>query len=139
MPIDIEEFESAVEREEEPTTAALIVEFLSVNRDSAFRRTEIAAEIDRNANTVGTALSRLKDRGLVRHRKQHWALTDDQERLQNAVETSRSLRHLRDEFGPVIEGKEDARAWSDAQPDEPHPSDTDDETSSGPSESTPTQ
>ena len=65
MPINIEEFESAVEEGNEPTTAALIVAFLTVNRDRAFRRTEIVAEIGRDANTVGTALSQLKDRELV--------------------------------------------------------------------------
>ena len=130
MPIDIEEFESTIEEGSEPTTTALIVEFLAVNPDRAFRRTKIAAEIDRDANTVGTTLSRLKDREFVQHRKQHWTLTNDQERLRNVVEISRSLRHLRDEFDPVIKDEEDAQAWSDAQPDEPHPSDAADEKSS---------
>lgn len=46
MPIDIEEFESAVKREDEWTTTALIIEFLSVNGDRVFRQAEITAAID---------------------------------------------------------------------------------------------
>jgi Mn-dependent DtxR family transcriptional regulator len=66
MPISITEFET-VDPEEERSTAELIVEFLLENNEQAFTRSEIATAIDRAPNTVGTNLSRLKERGLVRH------------------------------------------------------------------------
>jgi transcription initiation factor IIE alpha subunit len=132
MPIDIKEFEEGSDESESLTTAELIVKFLLDNRDKAFRRKEIAQAIDTNPNAVGTNLSRLKDRGLVRHRKQHWALTNDLDRLNDALRASTLFGQLRSEYGAIIEDGEDAQAWADAQPDEPHPSDQ--ETSSPDSE-----
>lgn len=134
MPIDIMEFEKTEEAER--TTAECIVEFLLENREKAFTRSEIATAIDRNPNTVGSNLSRLKDRGLVRHRKQHWAITDDLDRVVEAMRFSNLLSSLRVEHGPLISDPEDATAWADAQPDHPHPSEdggetTDEQTRTG--------
>lgn len=126
MPIDITEFEQTEEAER--TTAECIVEFLLENREKAFTRSEIATAIDRNPNTVGSNLSRLKDRGLVRHRKQHWAITDDLDRVVEAMRFSNLLSSLRVEHGPLISDPEDATAWADAQPDRPHPSEDNGET-----------
>jgi len=122
MPISIDEFET-VAPEEERSTAELIVTFLVENSDQAFTRGEIAEAIDRAPTTVGTNLSRLKDRGLVRHRKQYWAITDDSERLTQALRVSEALSGLQADLGPLITSEEDAEAWSEAQPDQPHPSD----------------
>lgn len=121
MPMDIEEFEAADADDERPT-AELIVEFLLENREAAFTRSEIADAIDRDPNTVGTNLSRLKDRGLLRHRKQHWAITQNIDRViddRRFAETLRELEHL---DGSMILDDEDAEAWVEAQPDVPHPS-----------------
>lgn len=126
MPIDIMEFEQTEEAER--TTAECIVEFLLENREKAFTRSEIATAIDRNPNTVGSNLSRLKDRGLVRHRKQHWAITDDLDRVVEAMRFSNLLSSLKIEHGPLISDPEDAKAWADAQPDRSHPSEDDEET-----------
>lgn len=118
MPMDIVEFEEGEERDDR-STGELIVEFLLENRDKAFRRKEIADAIDRNPNTVGTNLSRLKERRLVRHRKNHWAITTDLERVQDAIEFSRVLERLNVEYGVLIEDEEDAQLWADAQPTQP--------------------
>lgn len=130
MPIDIEEFE-AVERDEEKSTSELIIEYLLQNRDAAFTRGEIADAINRDPNTVGTNLSRLKDRGLVRHKKTYWAITDDLSRLAHEIRFSAALSHLTDEFGPIITSEAEAEAWSEAQPDRPHPSEAVDDDTAG--------
>lgn len=122
MPMDIEEFEEAPEEDGKKTTSEKIVEFLYENRENAYTRSEIADALDQEPNTVGTNLSRLKSRGLVRHKKNHWALTNDLNRLSNALQNSRALERLHAQFGPIIESEEDAKEWADAQPDRPHPS-----------------
>ncbi|GAA0541525.1 TrmB family transcriptional regulator [Halorubrum ejinorense] len=126
MPMEIDEFEEETNGEE-LTTGEAIVEFLLENDGKAWKRSEIAEAIDRDPNTVATNLSRLKSRGLVRHRKNHWAITNDRERLDEAIRFSNALTGLNEAFGPIIESEEDAQAWSESQPDEPHPSEVDDE------------
>lgn len=121
MPMEIDEFEEEADGEE-LTTGEAIVEFLLENDGKAWKRSEIAEAIDRDPNTVATNLSRLKDRGLVRHRKNHWAITNDRERLAEAIRFSNALSSLSEAFGPIIESEDDAQAWSESQPDEPHPS-----------------
>ena len=44
---------------------------------------------------------------------------------------SNALNVLNDTFGPIIESEEHAQAWSESQPDEPHPSVGDDEEEAG--------
>ena len=126
MPIDIDEFEEAGDGEE-LTTGEAIVAFLLENDENAWKRSEIAAAIDRDPNTVATNLSRLKNRDLVRHRESHWAITKDRGRLDEAIRFSNALGGLNEAFGPIIESEEDAQAWSESQPDGPHPSIVDNE------------
>jgi hypothetical protein len=121
MPINRERFD-AIKDDEAATTAERIIEFLYENRDHAFTRSEIAEGIDRSPNTVGTNLSRLKERNLVQHKDRYWTITDDLEQLSDAVQFSELLSGLTERFGPLIHDEEDAQAWADAQPDEPHPS-----------------
>lgn len=85
MPIDIDRFEYGMDSH--APTSQRIVRFLATNDDRAFRRVEIADAIDADPETVGTNLTRLKERGLVRHREPYWAFTDDRE---PAVETVRT-------------------------------------------------
>ena len=126
MPMDIDEFEEAG-NEKELTTGEAIIAFLLENDENAWRRSEIATAIDRDPNTVATNLSRLKNRDLVRHRENHWAITKDRGRLEEAVRCSNVLGGLNEAFGPIVESEEDAQAWGESQPDEPHPSVVDDE------------
>lgn len=121
MPMEIDEFEQA-EDGDDLTTGEAIVEFLLENDENAWKRSEIADKIERDPNTVATNLSRLKDRRLVRHRKNHWAITNNRGRLNEAIRFSNALSGLNEAFGPVLESEEDAQAWSDSQPDELHPS-----------------
>lgn len=79
VPIDIEQFEDEPTLGE-PTTSERIVRFLVEHADQAYTRAEIADALDVNPETVGTNLTRLKARGLVRHREPYWAFTDDHER-----------------------------------------------------------
>lgn len=85
MPISIDVFEGDASLEE-PTVGERVVAFLTVNDDKAFKRGEIAEAIDADPNAVGSALSWLKDRGLVRHRERYWAITDDREHLRGAYD-----------------------------------------------------
>lgn len=89
MPIGIDRFEDA-DALEGPTTGERIVRFLFAHDDQAFTRGEIADAIDAPPETVGTNLTRLKDRGIVRHRQPYWAFAADSERAVDA---------LRDRFG----------------------------------------
>lgn len=134
MVIDIEEFEAA-SADGERSTTELIVEFLLDNREAAFTRSEIAESIDRDANTVGTNLSRLKDRGIVRHRRNHWALTDDDRQLAREIRLSRALSGLESELGPTITSETEAAEWDESQPDRPHPSEEETETEANQSDS----
>lgn len=121
MVIDIEEFETELVDEDRSTTE-LIVEFLLDNREKAFTRSEIAERIDRDPNTVGTNLNRLKRRGLVRHRQNHWAITDDEQRLAREIRFSQTLSGLDSELGPTITSESEAAEWDESQPDRSHPS-----------------
>jgi Mn-dependent DtxR family transcriptional regulator len=122
MPISIDDFESEDHTTSTRSTAERIVVFLAEHRDQAFTRSEIAEGIETDPNTVGTNLSRLKKRGLVRHRGNYWALTDDSERLRGAAEVHALTEQLN-----ALDGGIDAEAWDEAAPDEPHPSVTSDE------------
>lgn len=77
VPIDIERFEDAENLS--GSTSERIVRFLIEHDSQAYTRAELADALDVNPETVGTNLTRLKDRGLVRHREPYWAFTDDHE------------------------------------------------------------
>ena len=116
MPIHIDEFESDAVTTER-SVPERVVGFLATNREHAFSRSEIAAAVDADPNTVSTALSRLASRGLVRHRGEYWALTDDLDRVRAVYDLHAASVALDEEDGGV-----DADAWDAAAPDEPHPS-----------------
>lgn len=86
MPIDINYFESA-DNLRAPPTSECIIRFLLEHDSQAYTRREIASAIDVNPETVGTNLTRLKDRGLVRHREPYWALTADRDHAIDALHT----------------------------------------------------
>lgn len=117
MPVNIDDFEAG-DLPSGPSVPAQVVAYLAAHDDQAFTRSEIANAIDEPPNTVGTALSRLKDRELVRHRGDYWAITDDRQRVAAAYDLQAASRHLDDEDGGI-----DADAWDAAAPDDPHPSD----------------
>lgn len=120
MPVSIDDFESG-DVPDGPSVPEQVVTHLFTHRDKAYTRSEIAAAIDEDPNAVGTALSRLKNRGLVRHRGNYWAITDDRERVESAYDLHRVSESLTAGDGGV-----DPDAWDAAAPDERHPSESDD-------------
>ncbi|UPV76624.1 hypothetical protein M0R89_19010 (plasmid) [Halorussus limi] len=119
MPVRIEEFESG-ELPSGPSVPEQILTYLYANRDKAFTRSEIATGTDEDPNTVGTALSRLKQRNLVRHKGEYWAITNDLDRVADAY-TLHSITERLDEGDGGIDPEE----WDTATPDETHPSERD--------------
>ena len=119
MPLSIDDFESG-DLPEGPSVPEQVITHLYTHRDQAFTRSEIASAIDEDPNTVGTALSRLKSRDLVRHKGEYWAITDDLDRVSAAYELHQTLERLDAEDGGI-----DVDAWKDAAPKSPHPSERD--------------
>lgn len=118
MSIDRDTFEDASEDELAGISAPeRVLGFLAAHDDRAFEAREIASRIDLEAGAVSTALSRLKDRGLVEHKATYWAITDDPDRLETYDGYERATGLYNDQLGD-----EDETSWRDRSPDEPHPS-----------------
>ena len=98
MPIDIERFERESDFGDGETHASRVLRFLAGNDDKAFRRSEIADGTDIDPNVVSSVLHRLKERGLVRHKRPYWAVGDE-ERLAEANALSQSLDTLDAQLG----------------------------------------
>ena len=106
MPIDIETFdESAAEELSGLTNAEQVVRFLAENDDKAYTPAEIADRVDVKRNSLGTVLSRLEDRDLVRHKGDYWAI-GDMETVREAYETHRIMESLDERYG-----EEDPEEW----------------------------
>ena len=119
MPVRIEEFEAG-ELPTGPSVPEQVLAYLYANQDQAFTRSEIATGIDEDPNTVGTALSRLKQRDLVRHRGEYWAITKDHDRVADAYALHSMIERLDDDDGGI-----EPAEWEAVAPDEPHPSERD--------------
>ena len=119
MPVDIADFESG-SVSEPPSIPEQVVTFLYTNREYAFTREEIASALDADPNPVGTALSRLKTRGLVRHKGTYWAITDDHDRVADAYDLHTVSERLDNADGGI-----DPDVWDATAPDQPHPSERD--------------
>ncbi|QLH78400.1 MarR family transcriptional regulator [Halosimplex rubrum] len=98
--IDIEEFEDAdADDFEERTDTERIVLFLDEHDDRAWKATTIADQLGLETDAVSAILSRLKERGLVRHKRPYWAITDDEERLQSAYRLHRHHETADEQYG----------------------------------------
>jgi len=105
--IDIRKFESAEPDElggENPTRQ--VVEFLAANDDRAWKAVTIAERTGIDADAVSSLLSRLKKRGLVRHKSPFWAITDDEQHLAEARRVHAATEHYNEQFG-----EEDPEEW----------------------------
>lgn len=101
MPIGIDRFEDEpadVLELQEGTNPHRILRFLAENSDRAFTQTEIHEETDVKRGSVGTVLSRLEERGLVRHRGRYWAIGED-DRLAAFAGALHGTAAARDRFG----------------------------------------
>lgn len=118
MAIDRDTFENTSEDElEELSVPDQVLGFLAANDDRAFKAREIASQIGVDEGAVSTALSRLKDRSLVKHKATYWAVTDDAECLDGYRGYERATELFNDQFGT-----EDKEAWREHAPQKPHPS-----------------
>ena len=81
MPVDFEAYDPEGTdgglRITDGSNAYKILQFLSKRPESGFTPKEISEETDVPRGSVGTTLSRLKDRGLVRHKEPYWAIGED--------------------------------------------------------------
>jgi Mn-dependent DtxR family transcriptional regulator len=88
--IDIEEAENAdTDGFEEQNDTERIVVFRADHIDRGWKAATIAERLGLDADSVSAILSRLKQRGLVRHKRPYWAITDDDERLHAAYRLHR--------------------------------------------------
>lgn len=101
MPIGIDRFD------EEPSEALDITEgtqphrvltFLAEHDDQAFTQTEIHEATGIKRGSVGAVLSRLEDRGLVRHRGRYWAIGEDDRLASYAAQTHASSASTDDDY-----------------------------------------
>ncbi|SHG40381.1 helix-turn-helix domain-containing protein [Halobaculum gomorrense] len=98
--IDIDEFENADHDDfDDRTDTERIVLFLDEHDDRAWKAATIAAELELDPDAVSAILSRLKERGLVRHKRPYWAITDDAERLRNAYRLHRHHETADEQYG----------------------------------------
>jgi Mn-dependent DtxR family transcriptional regulator len=108
MPIDIETFdESSGDELEDLTNAEKVIRFLASNDDKAYTPSEIAERVEIQKNSIGTVLSRLEDRGLVRHKGNYWAI-GEMEAVRDAYRTHRIMETLDERYG-----EEDLEEWRD--------------------------
>ena len=98
--IDIDEFENADADEfEERNDTERIIVFLDKNDDRAWKAATIAEQLGLDTDAVSAILSRLKERGLVRHKRPYWAITDDKERLHSAYRLHRHYESADEQYG----------------------------------------
>jgi predicted ArsR family transcriptional regulator len=98
--IDIDEFEEADAGDfEERNDTERIVLFLDEHDDRAWKAATIAERLGLETDSVSAILSRLKERGLVRHKRPYWAITDDDERLQSAYRLHRHHEAADEQYG----------------------------------------
>jgi len=98
--IDIDEFEAADEGAfENRGNTERVLGFLARNSDRAWKAASIADRTGLERDSVNALLSRLKKRGLVRHKSPYWAITDDEERLESARTVHEAIERYDAEYG----------------------------------------
>jgi DNA-binding IclR family transcriptional regulator len=75
-----------------------ILQFLARNDEQAFTQTEIHEATEIKRGSVGAALSRLEDRGLVRHRGRYWAIAEDDRLASFAAQAGASSASTTDDY-----------------------------------------
>ena len=98
--INIDEFENADDDEfEERNDTERIVLFLDENDDHAWKAAVIAEHLELDTDAVSSILSRLKERGLVRHKRPYWAITDNEDRLRAAYRLHQHHQTADEQYG----------------------------------------
>ena len=108
MPIDIKRFEERPTEELRAsgrTNAEEILSFLSSSPEQAYTPKEIHKATGVKRGSVGVVLSRLEERGLLRHRGDYWAIADDAD-VAKTLSAMSTARTASDRLGP-----EDPDKW----------------------------
>jgi len=95
MPVDFEQYHPS-DLPNEGTNGRRILEYLAQHPDLGFTPSELANELDIPRGSVGTTLSRLEERGLVRHKGEYWAINIEACDAQSASEIG--LQAVADQF-----------------------------------------
>jgi DNA-binding Lrp family transcriptional regulator len=112
MPVDFESYHPN-HLPDEGTNGRRILEHLAQYPDLGFTPSELADELGIPRGSVGTTLSRLEERGLVRHKGEYWAINIEAYDAQAASEIG--LRAVADQFeGDHYDRNSD---WDAALPD----------------------
>jgi DNA-binding IclR family transcriptional regulator len=101
MPISIDRFDdepAEILDLQEGTQPYQILQFLAEHSDQAFTQTELHEETGIKRGSVGAALSRLEDRGLVRHRGRYWAIAEDDRLASYAAQMGASSSSTTDDY-----------------------------------------
>ncbi|MDY6775957.1 MAG: helix-turn-helix domain-containing protein [Halobacteria archaeon] len=101
MPIGIDSFENEPEEVldlEEGTQPYEILKFLAENDDKAFTQKEIHKATGIKRGSVGAVLSRLEERGLVRHRGKYWTVEEDDRLASAAAQEAASSTSTTDDY-----------------------------------------
>jgi predicted transcriptional regulator of viral defense system len=101
MPMNIDRFNDGPEDLldiKEGTQPHTILTFLMTNDEQAFTQTEIHEATGVPQGSVGVVLSRLEERGLVRHRGRYWAIADDERLASYAAQQSASSSSTTDDY-----------------------------------------
>lgn len=101
LPIGIDRFEEETEETLEfadGTQPHRILAFLAKNDDKAFTQTEIHEATGIKRGSVGAVLSRLEDRGLVRHRGRYWAIGEDDRLASYAAQVGAGSASTTDDY-----------------------------------------
>jgi Mn-dependent DtxR family transcriptional regulator len=80
----------------EGTNGRRILEHLAQHPQLGFTPSELSDELEISRGSVGTTLSRLEDRGLVRHKGDYWAINLEAYNAQTASEIG--LQAIADQF-----------------------------------------
>ena len=108
MPIDIDRFERSEETDltsSGRTNAERILGFLAKNSEQAYTPKEIHEETEIPRGSVGVVLSRLEERGLVRHRGDYWAIAEVED-VETTLDSMATARDVSERFG-----SEDPEEW----------------------------
>jgi len=100
MPITVDDFDHLPETAldlTEGSNAQRVLRFLSEHPDTAFRQNEIIEGADVKAGSIGPVLSRLEERGLVRHKGKYWTLGGD-DRLASYAAMSQTFATAEERF-----------------------------------------
>lgn len=101
MPINIDRFDEVPAEAldlQEGTQPYRILQFLADHSDQAFTQTELHEETGIKRGSVGAALSRLENRGLVRHRGRYWAIAEDDRLASYAAQMGASSSSTTDDY-----------------------------------------